>query len=34
MVKTGDNLKQCNFIANIEQFAMQLINQFDSIFKR
>lgn len=27
MVKTGDNLKQ-------EQFAMQLINQFDSIFKR
>ena len=35
MVKTGDDLKQgINFNLFLEQFAMQLINNIDNIFKK
>jgi phosphatidylinositol kinase/protein kinase (PI-3 family) len=34
MVKTGDDLKQGNFLSNKEQFAMQLINNIANIFEK
>lgn len=35
MVKTGDDLKQCNLcIICVEQFAMQLINNIANIFHK